>query len=87
MELSLDVGHRPIIFIRFNPDDYKNFNGTNITSCWGINRMGICTVKKAKVKEWNDRLKALSEKVKYWIEPKNVSEKIIEVVQLFYDKV
>jgi hypothetical protein len=23
MELSQDVGHRPIIFIRFNPDDYK----------------------------------------------------------------
>ena len=24
MELSQDVGHRPIVFIRFNPDDYKN---------------------------------------------------------------
>ena len=25
MELSQDVGHRPIIFIRFNPDDYLNY--------------------------------------------------------------
>ena len=34
MEISQDVGHRPIVFIRFNPDDYED-NGKKITSCWG----------------------------------------------------
>jgi hypothetical protein len=28
MELSQDVGHRPIVFIRFNPDGYKDHKGT-----------------------------------------------------------
>ena len=51
MELSQDVGHRPIIFIRFNPDDYKNVNNENITSCLGIdNRSGVLIVKKSKQK-------------------------------------
>ena len=39
MELSQDLGHRPIIFIRFNPDDYLIKN-KNITSCWGKIRKG-----------------------------------------------
>ena len=34
MELSKDVGHCPIVFIRFNPDDYFK-NNDKITSCWG----------------------------------------------------
>ena len=29
MELSQDLGHRPIIFIRFNPDEYE-IDGTTI---------------------------------------------------------
>ena len=28
MEMSQDVGHRPIVLIRFNPDDYIDNNGT-----------------------------------------------------------
>lgn len=36
MQLSQDVGHRPIIFIRFNPDEY-NVGEKRITSYWGIN--------------------------------------------------
>jgi hypothetical protein len=37
MEISQDLGHRPIIFIRFNPDSYKNENGILIKSCWKLN--------------------------------------------------
>jgi hypothetical protein len=47
MELSQDLGHRPIVFIRFNPDDYKK-EGTNITSCWGKDKRGICVINKNK---------------------------------------
>ncbi len=32
MELSLDVNHRPIVFIRFNPDEYTE-NDVKTTSC------------------------------------------------------
>lgn len=82
MELSQDIGHRPLIFIRFNPDEYNTKDG-KITSCWGINGQGICTIKKTKQKEWPERLESLKEQIKYWIE--NKTEKTIEIIQLFYD--
>jgi len=84
MELSQDLGHRPIVFIRFNPDDYKQ-NGTNITSCWGTDKKGICIVKKSKKDEWAQRLTALEEHINYWINPANTTNKTIETIQLFYD--
>ena len=85
MQLSQDLGHRPIIFIRFNPDDYTN-NGVNISSCWGLNNQGICTVKKSKKEEWTRRLNTLAEHTNYWIHPENKTNKTIEVIQLFYDR-
>lgn len=84
MELSQDLGHRPLVFIRFNPDDYEK-DGTSITSCWGVNGKGICVVKKSKKTEWTERLKCLEEQVTYWINPENRTDKTVEIVQLFYD--
>eukprot|EP00960_Hanusia_phi_P077559 768711-Hanusia_phi.AAC.4 len=85
MELSQDVAHRPIVFIRFNPDDYIK-NDNKITSCWGMNKQGICVVKPSKKKEWNERLQALEAALAYWIEPSNITNKCIETIQLFYDE-
>jgi len=85
MELSQDVGHRPIVFIRFNPDDYMN-GGNKITSCWGLNKLGICTVKKTKRKEWTERLHALSSQIDYWIDENNKTDKTVEIIQMFYDR-
>jgi hypothetical protein len=84
MELSQDLGHRPIVFIRFNPDDYTQ-NGTNITSCWGADKKGICAIKKSKKDEWAQRLNVLEEHINYWINPTNTTNKTIEIIQLFYD--
>jgi hypothetical protein len=85
MELSQDVGHKPIVFIRFNPDEYTDANGQDITSCWGVNGKGICVVKKSKEKEWESRLERLREQVEYWTNPENATEKTVEIVELFYD--
>ncbi len=85
MEISQDLYHRPIIFIRFNPDDYISKENT-INSCWAINSFGLCTVKKSKKKEWNERLNSLSTQIKFWIQPENKIEKILEVIHLFYDE-
>jgi hypothetical protein len=84
MELSQDFAHRPIVFIRFNPDDYEK-NGTNVTSCWGIDKRGMCVVKKSKISEWTERLNVLEEHINYWINPQNITNKTIETIQLFYD--
>ena len=85
MELSQDMGHRPIVFIRFNPDDYEK-DGKNITSCWGQDKKGICIVKKSKNTEWSERLSILKETIDYWITPANITNKIVETIQLFYDE-
>ncbi len=86
MELSQDVQHRPIVFIRFNPDDYE-INGIKNKSCWNINKnTGICFIKKSKVNEWNNRLKQLKETISYWMDINNCTDKIIEVIQLYYDE-
>ena len=84
MLLSQDVSHRPMVFIRFNPDDYLSGDG-KVTSCWCLNTLGVCSVKKTKVREWNERLKALNAQIAYWSQPENRTEKTVEIVQLFYD--
>jgi hypothetical protein len=81
MEISKDFNHRPIIFIRFNPDSYFK-DGFKIPSCW------ITTKKKGLIKiknmsEWNDRLGVLKNEINYWIN--NKSDKIIHIVKLFFD--
>ena len=67
MELSQDLGHRDIVFIRFNPDDYMK-GEEKITSCWGYNKNGIATIKKSKSNEWIERLNVLKKSVHYWCE-------------------
>jgi hypothetical protein len=86
MLLSQDVGHRPIIFIRFNPDEYIT-TSENVTSCWGTDGHGICVVKKSKRKEWKERLEALKLQINYWLQPENKTDKTIEVIHLYYNTV
>jgi hypothetical protein len=82
MELYQDVDYRPIVFIRFNPDDYT-FKSVKIPSCWSLNPQGILMVAKKDLKEWESRLSCLKEQVNYWI--KNESDKSIEVIHLYYN--
>lgn len=85
MELSQDVNHRPIVFIRFNPDSYLD-GDKNINSCWGVNGKGLLNIKKTKKIEWKDRLEALKNQIEYWSSIENKTEKTVEIIQLFYDK-
>ena len=84
MEISQDLGHRPIIFIRFNPDDYKG-NDMNITSCFMVDSKGICKIRISKEIEWEYRLNTLKDTIIYWMTPNNITDKFVEVVQLFFD--
>ena len=85
MMLSQDLGHRPIIFIRFNPDDYIE-HGVNKHSCWTFDKNGISKVKKSYLKIWNERLETLKNTINYWIDDNNICEKTIELIYLFFDK-
>jgi hypothetical protein len=84
MEISKDLGFRPIIFIRFNPD-YYYIKEKQIESCCTTNQNGLCIIKKNKINEWNERLALLEHTIKYWINSDNVTNKTIEQIELFYD--
>ena len=79
MELSQDLQHRSIVFIRFNPDEYI-LNDKIIKSCWKVNKNGILQINNKK--EWEERINALKEQIQYWIN--NTTEKTIEIIELFY---
>ena len=82
MELSQDLQHRPIVFIRFNPDDYTNQNGILVKSCWKLNKLGVMQITKTKQKEWENRIESLKQQIQYWID--NQTEKTVEIIELFY---
>jgi len=82
MELSQDIQHRPIVFIRFNPDDYTNQDGILVKSCWKLNKLGVMQIMKTKQKEWEERIETLKQQIQYWID--NPTEKTIEIIELFY---
>jgi hypothetical protein len=82
MELSQDLQHRPIVFIRFNPDDYTNQDGILVKSCWKLNNLGVVQIAKNKQKEWEERIETLKQQIQYWID--NPTEKTVEIIELFY---
>jgi hypothetical protein len=82
MELSQDLQHRPIVFIRFNPDDYTNQDGILVKSCWKLNKLGVMQITKTKQKEWEERIETLKQQIQYWID--HPTEKTIEIIELFY---
>jgi hypothetical protein len=82
MEISQDLNHRPIVFIRFNPDGYTNLDNIKIKSCWKLSKSGILTIDNKKLEEWNERILILQKQIQYWID--NKSDKMIEIVELFY---
>lgn len=80
MEISKDLNHRSIVFIRFNPDGYVDLNGNKISSCWKTTTKGLTIIKKEK--EWEERINKLKSEIQYWID--NKIEKTIEIIELFY---
>jgi len=82
MELSQDLQHRPIIFIRFNPDDYIDQSGNKIKSCWKLNKLGVMQISKSRQTEWEQRITVLIDQIQYWLD--NPTQKTVEIVELFY---
>ena len=82
MELSQDLQHRPLVFIRFNPDDYMNQDNVLVKSCWKVNKLGVMQIMKTKESEWNERMECLKQQIQYWVD--NPTEKTVEIVELFY---
>lgn len=83
MQISQDFNHRPIVFIRFNPDIYTNNKNETVPSCFKCDNKGIISVRNKK--SFETRLKILYKEIEYWSCEKNMNEKTINLVYLFYD--
>jgi hypothetical protein len=83
MELSLDVNHKSMVFIRFNPDKYLDINGKTVSSCFSVTKE-TGKIKINNNKKWTERLNSLKEQIDYWL--KNDTDKMVEVIQLYYDE-
>jgi len=81
-DISKDLQNRPIVFIRFNPDDYINKDGILVKSCWTLDEKYIMSISEDKQKEWEERIESLKQQIQYWID--NSTEKTIEIIELFY---
>ena len=75
MEIFQDLGDRPVIFIRFNPDKYTE-DGETIPSCFDGTNL--------KKREWNKRIKELVKTINKYYTLDEIPEKEITMEYLFY---
>ncbi len=84
-EICNDVGHRPIVFFRFNLDKYKDKDGNNVPSPWGGKRAnGVVTLSKKWKPAWEARLEKLREAVEKYLNSSSMKDKDYEIVHLYY---
>jgi hypothetical protein len=79
MELSEDVAHRPVVFVRINPDGYDK-DGTRLEGAFALTREGI-PIKR--VAEFDLRIQTLKRAVSDAIS--TVPTRTITTVELFFD--
>ena len=82
MQISQDLHHRPVVFIRFNPDEYITPEGVLVRSCWKLNKLGVIHIAKNKQTEWAERIDVLKRQIQYWVD--TTPEKTVEIIELFY---
>ncbi len=80
MEIFQDLGNRPLILIRFNPDSYKDKEGRQRASCFSLNKANTLSVNKG---EWGIRTTVLTELITKHLE--NIPEKEVTEEYLFYN--
>jgi hypothetical protein len=73
-----------MIFIRFNPDGYKN-GSTRIPSCWKQNKDKQGVLELVNPTAWNKRLNTLKNTIQDCIEDYEKTKELI-IIKLFYDQ-
>jgi len=77
MELFSDLGNRPLVMIRFNPDKYRTTNSEYSDKCFEFDEKNNIS----PTEEWNIRREKLIQIIEYHI--KNIPEKEI-ITELLY---
>ena len=63
MQIFEDLEHRPVVFIWFNPDAYRDQNGLRVTSCWSHKKLAVMTIKPFKKDKWEARIDILKDEI------------------------
>lgn len=65
MQIFQDAGSRPVVFVRFNPDGYKDAEGHVIRSPWTVDgrTRGVQHVPVENRSKWADRLETLADAI------------------------
>ena len=83
-EIMADVGLRPLVFIRFNPDSFIDDNGKRVAGCWKKGISGPPFIVPTESEQWNERLQCLKYTLECFME--QVPVKDVDVVHLFFTK-
>jgi hypothetical protein len=82
MQLFQDLGERPLVLIRFNPDKYTNKEGIVVKSCFKHHKTtGVPLVRCQK--DLAARLDVLQKSIAEYVD--NIPSKEISLCHLFYD--
>jgi len=89
VELFSDLGNRPLVLVRFNPDKYRKLSGDINNGCF----KPIIKIEDSHEKkfynlvedEWIRRIELLIPIIKQYIDLATFPQKEITVIQLFYD--
>jgi hypothetical protein len=74
MDIFQDLGNKPLVMLRFNPDSYVNKNNCKIPGCFKVTE---------PQEEWSRRAKILKLMVGHFM--RKVPKKEITICKLFYD--
>jgi hypothetical protein len=88
MSLFEDLGNRPIIFIRFNPDGYTDDKGKHKGCFKDIIDENRKKYYEIDYDEWDKRIDSVEEKIRFYIEMSKKGEypvKEITIEKLYYD--
>jgi hypothetical protein len=84
-ELWLDYNKKPIVFIRFNPDEYK-IGDKKCSGCFTKgSKKDICRLNNNMVNQWSIRLETLKTTFEYYLDKDKLKSDINEHL-LFYNE-
>ena len=89
MQLFEDLGNRPLVIIRFNPDNYNEENGNKVEGCFKplieVQDMHKRRFYNINETEWNRRMSVLEKIIKEYIDLNRFPSREVTEIKLFYN--
>jgi hypothetical protein len=82
MALFQDLGSRPLVLIRFNPDEYTKASGKRMKSCFVYRNVnGLPSIRSPEY--WESRLETLRSRIQHYLQV--LPDREVTVEHLYYD--